>query len=384
MDNNHKESIKQDLVRFENQKKIRRLAQLGTAAGLGTLGYGAFKGSPHAATLGAGITGLGAFTAGRAARERDYALGRIKRHYDLRDKQVMDLGAVLPSEEDISKTANLAKTAVVGESLTLLSHIPDYYHSFSPAIPAVAATAAAIGKSALPLMADLAALPGIAKWQFQKGLNYAHVFAKAKIGKPLTSSEQSMVAKALGAQASIAKANVSKMPIIGPLRRYFSAYHGAPGTGSQIGEFAGTVLKHVGEVSPRYQDLGLNAINDPKARKILEDTAKADWKILEKGVDAAKQTRLAKILERFGSKGAPGAKKLLSDIVENPQKLEELVDKYKDIENRITHTGKVMAGGIGGALAIGALGKMRTSHPLKKDELPQYIASSQLEQLKKM
>lgn len=369
-----RDKVRKDIQTYENQKKVKRLAQLGTVAGLAGMGYGGFTGDKRILMSGLGASLLSSYGAGRAQKSREQALGRIKRYYDLRDDKLINMNAVLPSKDTFKKHAILGGLveAVTGFANMPLSHLIE---AGGAAVGLAPYAAKAIG-AASPAAIDLAATPGLAKWMTNRGFDFAKVFAKQQIGKKLTPGEVKMVGKAFSAQSRIMSANADKGRITGPVRRYFTGFLSGPaGMGSQVGEQAGLVLKHVGEISPRYQELGLEAINSPMAREKLLDVAKQDFATLNKGFDAAKDTRLARMLKRIGKGSAPSVKHLVSDIIENPAKLEEMVNNYKTLENKTVAGGKAVGAGMGAAIIANALGQVRTKHPLSKDELPTQLTT---------
>lgn len=367
-----KDKVRKDIQTYENQKKLKSLAHLGTVAGLAGMGYGGFAGNKRILLAGTGASLLGGYSAGRAQKAREQALGRIKRYYDLRDDRLINMNAVLPSKEVFKKHA------VVGgllEAATALAGMP-LNHLLE--LGGIAASTAATAGHLIPAAVDLGATPGLAKWMTSRGFDFAKVFAKQRLNKPLTPKEVSMVGKAFKAQSRIMAANADKTPLLGPVRRYFTSFLAGPaGMGSQIGEQAGNVLKQVGEISPRYQELGLEAINNSAARSVLVDTAKKDFATLSKGVESAQTTRLSKLLKRIGKGSAPSIKQLASDIIERPEKLEEMVSSYKTWEDSAARAAKAVGAGVGGVFIANALGQMRKPHPLSKDELPQQLSHMQ-------
>lgn len=370
-----KDRVRRDLQAYENQGKLKRLAQLGTAAGLAGMGYGGYSGNKRVLLSSAGASLLSSYGAGRAQKAKDRALGRIKRHYDLRDDKLFNMNAVLPSQEVFKKHAIAGglMEAVTGVAGMPLSHMVEMGVASLGAIPYAAK---AIG-AAIPAAVDLAVTPGLAKWMTNRGFDYAKVFAKQKLNKPLTSQEVKMVGQAFKAQSRVMAANADKSKLLGPVRRYFTSFLSGPaGMGSQIGEHAGSVLKQVGEFSPRYEALGLEAINSPQARDALLDTAKKDWSTLQKGVEAAKSTRLARLLTRVGKGSAPSLKQFVSGIADNPERLEEMVNNYKNIENKAVAGAKAVGLGVGGSIIANALGQMPSRHPLSKDEIPMKLTKS--------
>lgn len=373
-----REQVRRDIKTYENQKKVKRLAQLGALASAGGMGYSNFKGNKKLlAAMTAGTMASG-FLAGKANQKSQRALGRIKKYYDLRDdNKLINMGAVLPTKEDFGKHAMIggiaeavsALPSLVSDSWVPVSHAVQHVMStFGPKVGLIAGAAA-------PAMIDVAATPGLAKWMTSRGTDFAKVFAKQQLGKPLSPKELKMVGSAFKAKGSISAAAADTRKVIGPLRRYFTGFFSGPaGIGSEIGEHAGAVLKQVGEISPRYQQLGLDAINDTKARNVLLGTAKKDVATLNKGIEAAKETRLAKLLTRVGKGSAPSLKQLASDIVERPERLEHMVHRYKDFENRVVRGAGATTMGLGGAIAANTIAQMRRSHPLAKDELPKKLS----------
>jgi len=377
MSNPERDQVRRDIKTYENQKKIKRLAQLGTLAAIGGMGYGSFSGNKKLLAGSTLATAMGGYGAGRAHQKSQKALGRIKKYYDLRDDRLINMNAVLPDKEEIKKHAMVggiaealsALPSLVSDSWVPMSHAVQHVMStFGPKVGLIAGAAA-------PAMIDVAATPGLAKWMTNRGTDFAKVFAKQQLGHKLSQNELKMVGKAFKAKGAIASAAADKTKLVGPLRRYFTGFFAGPaGIGSELGEHAGAVLKHVGEISPRYQNLGLEAINSPKARNVLLETAKSDIATLNKGVEAAKTTRLAKLLTFVGRGSAPSLKQLASDIAEHPHKLEEMVAKYKGVEDKVFRAGQTMATGLGGAIVANTMAKMRPVHPLAKDELPKKLS----------
>lgn len=412
-----KDQVRKDIQTYENQGKVNALSRLGTLASLGAMAHGGFTGNKKSLIAGGiGAVGTG-YLSGHASQKRRRALSRIKKYYDLRDRKFLDVSAVLPSQESIKKVA-FEKKAIVSETLNLISSglhhmmpsIPVFSHALdtgfsalmphSPDIASLAARATELGTS-------LAAMPYLGnKFVVKPGFEFAKVLAKQHSGKALTSVEKHMLGKVLQTQSKLEIANeMAKVPwsdmmhytnaklinegvgsavgglasrVMSPLRRYFyPTMEAGSTTGAVLGEAAGKLLKQVGTVSPKYQDLGIDAITSDVARQKLMDTATADIATLQKGVEAAKTTRLSKILKALGRGSAPSMKQLATDIIEHPEKLEEMVGSYKKFEDKTVAAGKAV--GIGGLLALtaGGLGSYRTwRHPLSKNELPQKIINS--------
>lgn len=398
-----RQKVRKDIQTYENQKKIKRLAQLGTIAGLAGMGYGGFTGNKRILLSSAGTALLGGYGAGRAEKARDQALGRIKRYYDLRDDRLINVGAVLPSRETFNKHA------VAGGVVELLSAIPTLFtEHWQPMSHWIAQHSAPLIGAAAPTAIDLAATPWLGKQVIKSGRNYAHVMAKHMSGLPLAPSETRMLGKVLETKGSleasralkdtpwkavgtqvasdmkskgalpgmVAGANTIRDKAMRGLREYFyPIFKAGPTYGAELGTEAGKVLKGVGEISPKYRDLGLNAIKNQAALGQLKDQATKDLATLSKGVDAAKGTRLAKLLTRIGKGSAPSVKQVVSDIVENPEKLEQMVNRYKNFENKAVRGTQAVGAGAGAAIIANAIGQMRGRHPLSKDELPTQLAT---------
>lgn len=402
MDNSNKEQVKQDIKRYENQKKIKRLALLGTLGGLGTMTVGGFRKNPVLSGAGALTTAGSALLAGHAKKEQYKALGRIKRHYDLREqKPFINLGAVLPTAESFKKEAAISTLIDAAMHALGSTHgLADYAAMGAAQLGAAAPTISKI-HNYLPAAVDISAIPWLASAATKGARGVANIYAKKELGKALNPLEKAWYGGASVAKAIKEKAH--KMTIVptattlpGKAKRvaqkglghsieYMSQLLGPLSGGSSLGEIAGKALKPVGELSPKYQELGLRAVKSDFAAKRLMAQAKKDAEKITTGLKELQDTRLAKMIERYGKKNAPTAQQFVSGIIEHPERVGEYVKKYKDLEDRVVAGGKMLGIGTAGAITMNAIGQTqwgKKKHPLAKNELPSLIAESQYKSMR--
>ena len=338
-----KDKVRKDIQTYENQGKVNTLSRLGTLAALGAMAHGGFTGN-RKTMIGGGLVAAGTgFLSGRSSQKRSRALSRVKKYYDLRDHKLFNMKAVLPNEEAV-KTAMLGSLMHAGTALVTapLAAMQVFQHTGSIGAAATAG-AAVVGAHLWPLVADLGATPGLAKWMTSRGLDYAKVFAKQQLKKPLTTTETGMVFAAHKAKDAILAAQKDQSKYLGPLRRYFTGFvRGPAGIGSEIGQHAGEVLEQVGKWSPRHQEMGLEAINSAPAREVLLNSLKKDLKTFNEAGEIVTNTRLAKSFKTLGSGSAPSLKQLLTDVIATPTKAVDMANNIASVADDIYDAGEII------------------------------------------
>ena len=155
-----KEKIRSDISRYENQKKLRKLYGVGRLGSMGVAAVGSFKKDPKLIIGGVGGSFLTGFMRSSAAKEESAALGRIKRHYDLRDSgKLINLNAVIPQTEKTAIVSSIADAAIA--LINLGAHLHTFVHSFG--------NAATVGLDMLTVSACPADRQGTPKHRFDRG-----------------------------------------------------------------------------------------------------------------------------------------------------------------------------------------------------------------------
>lgn len=361
-----KSRVRQDIAKYEASKTRKNLALSGALAGTGASAVGFARKDPRIAIPGISVALLSGFMHGKAKRDGQRALNRLKRFYDLRERPPMQ-----------------QKTAVVGGALEAITGVlgatdltplsGGFSHWISEGLKGlgVAAGAAGLAQSTAPFAVDIALLPTVGKKVTKSTREHAYAAAKQQMGMPLSPDEAKMRAKSLLATAKIrSREDLSS----GPYRsfmRFWDQYKGPKATGGQIGERAGSILKTVDEISPTLARSALEAIKGDQGAERLGKQLKlrgARYQqaagILDSAVDVVPGLR--SILRMTGK----GGKSVLSDLVENPRTAKVMAEQVKKtVESGV----RGVKGGLGvGALALGAslIGQHRKQHPLAGDKLP--------------
>ena len=335
-----------------------------TAGSLGWAGYGGVKGSKAHSAAGLSAAFLSGFARGRANREEKAALGRIKRYYDLREKEpllAMKKHAVVGGAVELASSVLMAPMG-----LESLSHLVQHATS-NIAGPALSTM---IGAS-VPSGLDLAFLPWLGKKLTQSTRDHAHVAAKDVMGLPLTPDERLLRAKSLSAIAKIKQTEAMPEGPAKAVLNWWDQYKGPKATGGKAGEMAGAALKELHQYSPTLANLGLEAIKTPagfdKMVKELGERKKTYQeasKILDSTIDVVPGLR--PFLKATGR----GGQNIVAQVLEHPQTATEMAQKIKESVTRGVRGGKVVAGGALLAMLGAGLGGLRKRHPLSKNDLP--------------
>lgn len=358
------DKVRKDIRTYENKKRIKHLSTVGMVGGALAAAHGGFKGNKAIAYPALAASFGSGFARGRARREEQAALNRIKRFYDLRG---LEKKAVL---------GGLAEAMSALPHLMGLTDIPSLTHMVNAGAeaitsPVVASTIA----STTPVMIDIAGLPYIANQTAKSTRHHTYVAAKDVLGVPLSSSEKSM--RGLSTIARSAQMKIDKMQpgMLKNTAEYFKGLFGPWGTGGSVGESAGVVLKEIEKYSPRYRDLALNAIKDDVGVEALKSVAKKDaksflaaGKILDSAVDEVPGLR--------GAIRATGrnSEDFLKKVINNPRDSVRAAHNFKQtVRKGVTGSKFLIGAGLLAAAGYG-LGNYRKRHPLSENKLPSALA----------
>lgn len=378
-----KDKVRQDIKTYEHNKRVKGLMTAGGLGALGLAGYGSAtkKNLPKYTGLGAALV-AGALR-GRAAREEEAALNRVKRYYDLRDKapsSLLSREAYTPSEKvaTFGAVADTITAAISGLKDKLLPSggTGSFSHGLSGATssalaPALGSAAPVVG-SLVPLGIDYVTLPRIAKGYTEALRDYTHVSLKSEMGLPLTLEEKK---KLLAAQKSgIISQQIASMPdgksidlsfvnrIKNPflrgalpktlpknwaaLRKELATHNhdifgGAASKGYSIGTAAAKPMKMLYEFSPTLAEQALASVkSDYQMKKLMVMLRQRGGKYRE-AADILQDT-LKEIpgAEKFLASQGEGGKKFISELLEHPEKAPEIAKKIREQVVRYVGVGK--------------------------------------------
>lgn len=308
---------------------------------------------------------LSGFLKARINREEQHALNKMKGMYDIRrvernfEKQAVAGGLVELASSLIGGALHLSHMAPSFSSLA---------HSFSDLL------GSPIGGAALVTAADLATIPALANAGASSTRSHAYVAAKDTLGKALSPNEKSMRGFSTLARSEQMAANSMKPGLLKNTRKYFGGLLGPWGSGGEYGETAGKALKEVGKWSPKYRDLGLEAINSNAGVEHLKHTAIKDFNTLQEAGSILNSTideipLARKFLNATGRSGEGLAKK----IINNPESAIVMANDFKHTVQKTVAGGKSLAIATGLMGAGYMLGTIRRKHPLSENELPAKI-----------
>lgn len=421
--------VRQDIRDYEHHKNMKHLstgAMLATAIGAGVAG---FHGDKKLMTAGAASSFASGFARGRAKREEQSALQRVKNFYDLRKIQY-----------DAKQSDKHEKVAV------LISATHAALHAVAPEVANMFPPEAVAG-------ADIALLPKLTEWVKNKNIDHSRAAIKNRVGKTLTGKDKDLLAGSMKVQSNLQRLDeaTSRLNPSNPLsfgviklKDYAKNFLklGPSYFGGEAGELAGPIVKEIDKISPRHADkiidglerggdfssLGGELKQDYKyvqrAGKVLSNTAKkvgltdvssntADTLMRTARTVADRPAHLvtmAKKIDNYATKGVEAAKIMDSTIDEIPflrkflnmtgrsgsglaQKLKDNPQLAVDMAQNFKHTVQksVRASKVGiGALALAGLGhaagSYRKRHALASDALPKKIMTpedAQAEQTQK-
>lgn len=360
------DKAKKTIKDYENAKTMGSIlngamAISGAGAALG--GFTDNKKILYPSMAGAFLSG---FMKSRVDSKEQHALNKMKSMYDIRRAE-----------------RSIEKQAVFGGALEAMSGVMQYF-AHTPTLTELGRHAAelvgmnpelaAIAGSTLPFVADVAALPQIAKSTAKSTRDHAYVAAKDVLGRSLSSGEKKMRAISTLARSEQMAVDAMKPGFRKSFNEYFSGLMGPWGSGGRYGEGAGKALKEVGKWSPKYRELGLEAIKSDAGIEALKNTATKDFNtlheagsILNSTIDEIPLAR--KFLNATGRSGEGLAKK----IIENPESAVAMANDFKHTVQKTVSGGRSLAIATGLMGAGYMIGKLRKRHPLSENELPSKI-----------
>jgi len=316
-----------DIFEYENQQKIKNLMTgAGMASILGAAAGGYRRSIPitAASVLGAAMAGYGR---GKAKRKEGEAIDRIRRRYGIRPKK-----KVFNPEEIFPEKVAMEKTAIVGSLMHWM-------------------TTGGLG----PLMADVAAIPILARGATRGTRKAIQVAAKQQVGRPLTSGEKTVAA--LNDISSAVKDQVDKIKP-GPLHTIADLatdFLGPSATAAKVGPAIGKAIKEVEKVSPRYADLAIGAIPGGRGQLKLMAQTRRDTKKFKKALDIIRETRVGRLTERASGASGPT---LLKRYLTNPNKAIADAKRLRKVEDSIIRASKAIAVAGGTGLGMHVVGSL--------------------------
>lgn len=360
--------VRKDIKAYEKNKRMKHLSTVAMIGSTAMAAHGGFKSNPHVIIPSLGISFASGFARGRARREEQAALNRIKKHYDLRNterstqEKTAVIGGVIEALSSLPHLLGLTDTAS-------LSHLVDHGMQMVASSP-VASTVAA----ATPMMIDVAGLPLVATMAENSTRNHAYVAAKDTMGKVLSPAEKSTRGFSTLARSGQMRIEGMKPGLLKNTATYFKGLFGPMGTGGRLGENAGQILKEVDKYSPRYSDLMLNAIKDNNGVEALQNVAKKDLKsfaaagkILDSAIDEVPGLRGA---IRATGKSSEG---FLKNILNDPRAAVRAAHDIKTTVRRGVTGSKYLLGASALAAVGYGLGNYRKRHALSQNKLPSEI-----------
>jgi len=328
------DDIRSAIRKYENQQKVKGLADVGTLASLGLTGVGAFKRKMLPTILGLTGAGVGGYLSGRASGEGQKALEKVRRHHEIDTPQkLINLSAILPERKKVAEAA-LQKEAVVGGAVHAL------VEAFKGGIP-------------WPLGLDLLFLPAVARAAGKSTRKALHVAAKQHMGMPLTPGEKTRAAAINIASAVKDKAHSIKNPTVRGVADYMASYAGPYATAAKAGPVMGKALKEVEKISPRYSNMLVDAIPGGPGQAKLFSNTKKDTKKYLRALEILRETRSGKMLK---DRGGAGGSSILKRYLENPNQAIHDARKFKQTEDNLVNAVKftAIAGAGAGAANLAA------------------------------